>query len=322
MNRTCGPTAIASAPQRIKHTLHRPLCARLLAWGALCLVLLSACTAAYTPVRPVHKIGLIAPFEGLYREDGYALLAGVRQAITECAPPGLDVVPLALDDSADPAQAARALQKLLLDPAVTAIVGPLALQAVSAVAPLMHERAWSTPHKPRQADGTLSLDALLAAIHAHTDSERVLVVSPPLPAVAAPTSDLPYLVLNNAGTAQELVRNKDAILWLDDPAQGAAWFATLRAHSNAPFFLGTAYGAEIFARHATRAPSAFWMHWQVVGYTPSSKQIAPDLPEFRQMSTEFAYHVSCAHIAYLAGTPIPELRAWRVDAVPFFAGTQ
>ena len=45
----------------------------------LFLILATGCT----PVRPVVKIGLIAPFEGLYRDSGYGALAAMRQKKTQ-----------------------------------------------------------------------------------------------------------------------------------------------------------------------------------------------------------------------------------------------
>ncbi len=74
------------------------------------------------------KIGLIAPFEGLYRESGYEALAAMRSAIADSPLPSqvrIDILPLALDDSADPQRSGRAAAKMLADPAVAAVVGPL-----------------------------------------------------------------------------------------------------------------------------------------------------------------------------------------------------
>src|SRR5688500_13064399 len=92
-------------------------------WGAFFLNLLAfLLVTGCTSIRPIIKIGLIAPFEGLYRQSGYTALDAMRQAMAECTPPGMDVLPLALDDSGDPARAQRAAQKLLIDPSVGAIV--------------------------------------------------------------------------------------------------------------------------------------------------------------------------------------------------------
>src|SRR3954463_1255363 len=51
------------------------------------MVFLSGCAS----IRPIVKIGLIAPFEGLYRQSGYDALDAMRQAMAECTPAGVDV---------------------------------------------------------------------------------------------------------------------------------------------------------------------------------------------------------------------------------------
>ena len=43
------------------------------------LLAVSSCTS----IRPVVKVGLIAPFEGLYRETGYAALDAVRRHVPQ-----------------------------------------------------------------------------------------------------------------------------------------------------------------------------------------------------------------------------------------------
>lgn len=116
--------------------------AQLRRWGVrlflpLCLVWLStACLPANTPrpssTPPVEKIGLIASFEGFYRETGYAALDGLRAAIDACTPadsfrthpPQPGYVPLALDDSHGPQSLPRTLAKLQIDPSVALILGP------------------------------------------------------------------------------------------------------------------------------------------------------------------------------------------------------
>ncbi len=112
MNRTCASTAIDRRRTRRLGRIATALLVMLFA-GASC-----------TAVRPVAKIGLIAPFEGLYRETGYEALDALRAAIEACAPAGVDVLPLALDDSNRPDNARRAAAKLLLDPTTAAVIGP------------------------------------------------------------------------------------------------------------------------------------------------------------------------------------------------------
>jgi hypothetical protein len=76
-------------------------------------LVLALLLAGCTDVRPVAKIGLIAPFEGLQRRTGYAALESMRQAIVETPASAIGVIPLALDDSADPLGHSRAAEKLL-----------------------------------------------------------------------------------------------------------------------------------------------------------------------------------------------------------------
>ena len=81
--------------------------------GAAIGIVLALLLAGCTDVRPVAKIGLIAPFEGLHRRSGYAALAAMRQAIVETPAGATGIIPLALDDAGDgdqvaPAQSAAA----------------------------------------------------------------------------------------------------------------------------------------------------------------------------------------------------------------------
>jgi hypothetical protein len=87
-------------------------------WVLILLLLLAGCTH----IRPVHKVALIAPFEGLYRERGYEALAALRAALSTCVPSGVAILPVALDDSGQSEKAARAAQNLLADPSVMAII--------------------------------------------------------------------------------------------------------------------------------------------------------------------------------------------------------
>ena len=61
------------------------------------LLFLTSCTST----RSVTKIGLVAPFEGLYRQTGYAALDAMRGAIGEAEGNAADILPLALDGHAD-----------------------------------------------------------------------------------------------------------------------------------------------------------------------------------------------------------------------------
>ncbi len=87
--------------------------------------------AADWPVntKPVVKIGLVAPFEGLYRPLGYEVLHAVKAAVSQCneegGAAGYMVELVALDDSNDPEQAAIQAKKMAIDPDVMGVIGGL-----------------------------------------------------------------------------------------------------------------------------------------------------------------------------------------------------
>jgi len=90
---------------------------------ALLLIGLSACAS----VRPVVKIGLVAPFEGRYRAIGYDAIYSARLAVREINEAGgiggYRVALVALDDRGDPELARETAAALAVDPAVVAVVG-------------------------------------------------------------------------------------------------------------------------------------------------------------------------------------------------------
>ena len=81
-----------------------------------------------------EKLVCWLPLKGLHRESGYAALSAMRTALADFPLKKVEAVPLALDTSADPAQARRAAAKMLRDDTVVAVVGPLQARQVSAVA--------------------------------------------------------------------------------------------------------------------------------------------------------------------------------------------
>jgi ABC-type branched-subunit amino acid transport system substrate-binding protein len=89
-------------------------------------LLLAACTAS---TQPVVKIGLVAPFEGRYRQIGYEAIYAARLAIREInARGGIDghrIELVALDDRGEPEKAITAARQLALDPQVVVLVGHL-----------------------------------------------------------------------------------------------------------------------------------------------------------------------------------------------------
>lgn len=105
---------------------------------------------AYGAPRTV-KIGLVAPFEGLYRASGYEVLFAVKLALQERNQGeglhGYRVELVALNDFNDPAEAARQAQALVIDPDIVGVVGHLSSPTTEAALPVYQavELAVSVP---------------------------------------------------------------------------------------------------------------------------------------------------------------------------------
>ena len=97
---------------------------------AACLVaclLLSSC-AFPGSVEPAVKIGLCAPFEGLYRDLGYEVLYATRLAVRERNAMGgvagrYLVELVALNDFNEPQEAAQQAREMAVDPGVLGVIG-------------------------------------------------------------------------------------------------------------------------------------------------------------------------------------------------------
>ncbi|MCR4407640.1 MAG: branched-chain amino acid ABC transporter substrate-binding protein [Anaerolineae bacterium] len=104
----------------------------------LLLLTMSACRFPGS-TRPVVKIGLVAPFEGLYRPLGYDALYGVKLAVRERNAAGgvggAMVELVALDDHFDPARAADVAREMAIDPDVMGVIGPLSSAMALAAQP-------------------------------------------------------------------------------------------------------------------------------------------------------------------------------------------
>ena len=106
------------------------------ALGALlALGLLAACVPV---ARPAVKIGLVGPFEGRYRDTGYAVIYGARLAVREANQRGVGgygLELLSLDDSGEAGMAATQARKMATDPQVVAVVGHWLDETTLAAAP-------------------------------------------------------------------------------------------------------------------------------------------------------------------------------------------
>ncbi len=104
-------------------------------WWMAVLLALAGCSLPGS-TRPVVKIGLVAPFEGLYRAVGYDALYAVKLAVrqrNEAGGVGGYMVELvALNDGNDPTEAALQAREMAVDPAVVGVVGHFSAEATMA----------------------------------------------------------------------------------------------------------------------------------------------------------------------------------------------
>ncbi len=302
-----------------------------------CLFVTLIMPAACTSVRPLAKIGLIAPFEGLYRQQGYEALAAMRSALTECSlSAGVDVLPLALDDSTDPATARRAMEKLLIDPAVKATIGPLTPAIAGSIAPITatNTSLWIVPTMISQAGtfadparGTAWATGLLEAIAASARSQgakRLMIVglSSAWPQLAAiqpgQYAGLPVTYISEAGQALTVVETGDTVLWLGSPAEGARFFGSLRySQPSVPFWMGPQGGDPVFAGRAAVAGPIYRATWSDDGYQPWATSHSPvDSGRISSLSSDLRcagkdYESITKHTGAVASTALSARPGWR-----------
>ncbi len=105
---------------------------------------------------PVVKIGLVAPFEGLGRPLGYAVLPAVKSAIAEANASGrlgrYRIALVALNDDLDPRAAARQAQALVYDADVAAVLGPFDQVTAGSAVPILARAGVSVLAAAPQAD--------------------------------------------------------------------------------------------------------------------------------------------------------------------------
>jgi branched-chain amino acid transport system substrate-binding protein len=93
--------------------------------------------------QPTVKIGLVAPFEGLYRPLGYEALYAAKLALGERneqgGVAGYLVELVALNDDQDPESAAQRAREMAVDPAIVGVIGHLGEETTVAVMPVYEE---------------------------------------------------------------------------------------------------------------------------------------------------------------------------------------
>lgn len=237
-----------------------------------CAGLLAGCT----DVRPTIKIGVLAPFEGLHRRSGYATLAAVRAAIQDFSYAEAGILPLAVDDGAQPAAAVRAAQKLLADPRVAAVVGPLSPALADAVGPAVSaaQAPWHQPYSMAGEDWAGGLVRAAAGL-AQAQGAAGLVL-------AGWTPGWPRLDARQWSAAVEFpvrlddepggVSGQEVVFWMGSPEDGAAYLQQLRKRQPAAIFvLGPQGENPVFVERLPASDEGrdrvYWTVWTDAGYT-------------------------------------------------------
>ncbi|GIV67229.1 ABC transporter substrate-binding protein [Caldilinea sp.] len=294
-------------------------------WRSAILLLfaIAILSAACRDVRPVVKIGLIAPFEGLYRRTGYEALTAMRQAIAETPSREMAVVPLALDDSATPERARRAAQKLLVDPQVRSIVGPLAPALTAAVADVLSDAGvpWFVPYAVEPEGGFASAlhsiawaDDLLAAVGAavrRQGAASLALAGDPSgwpawdEARGSAIAGLPTRFLHDDVAS---LRPDEAIFWLGAADEAAAFLnATPSAGAGAPFWLGPVGGDPVLTERLETDRKLYWLTWSNSHYTDRVMGRDPMAP-----AALLTYEATRAALDAAMRTETVPARPWRV----------
>jgi len=291
-------------------------------WLGAALLLLAACT----DVRPVAKIGLIAPFEGLYRRTGYTALEQSRAAIAGAPADQMALIPLALDNSADPQRSLRAAQKLLVDPTVKAIVGPLA-PAQSAAAGAAIRAAgvpWIVPYAvdptggfadPATSDAWATELVAVAGSAARGQGAQVLALAGDATGWPTLTADewtavagMPAVLLTGAGYDMTNLTGDEAIFWLGAPDAAAAFVNRLRPlYPDMPVWIGQGGSDPVLTDLANIDRKLYWLAWSNPHYNGWAAQHTSPTPD-----AFLVYQATQAAIDAVRGAAT-STEAWHVE---------
>jgi len=150
------PTRRCATPESSRQTGGLKPALRLAVLHLACALALIGCApGAYGSTRPLIKIGLAAPFEGLERPLGYEALQGVKLALAQRnaagGVAGAMVELVALNDSARPDEARLQAREFAADPAVLGVITGWSGDMAAAALPIYRQEGiavvvpWSVP---------------------------------------------------------------------------------------------------------------------------------------------------------------------------------
>lgn len=224
-------------------------------------VALSGC---YGSTRPVVKIGLIAPFEELYRADGYEALNAVKLAVNQRnaagGVAGRQVALVALNDNGRPDEARTQAANIAVDADVLGVIGPIkAGSSPAGQAMTAQQLPWIALTELSQTElaGGFSLalaPELLAgmaveSLKAQPGIDSVLVLTDRQEArAAAEAVGATVRVLPLAAAGQVTPVPGEGVVWLGDAEQGARLASALG--SEAILMGGSELGSHMLAGRA------------------------------------------------------------------------
>lgn len=284
---------------------------------------------SWTETPPVAKIGLVAPFEGLYRQTGYAALGGLRAAIADAPARSPALLPLALDDGGAPDLAARATAKVLVDPTAQALIGPLRPDTAAAAAPLLavSPRLWLLPYRlpyppqPDEEDPSWAV-ALVQGVagFAQARGARGLVLAGVLPGWPEWSRIGPILQTPIPVRVDESplgVAAGEGVLWLGTAENGADYLAELWQEGPETAVWLAPWAADPVLVGRFEATGAAW------GPIFRAAWLGPDFPGWQADHPEQSHWVYLsdragrAAAAAIQGRDGPDFRDWALQEHPF-----
>ena len=201
------PTGRCATPESSLQTGGLKPALRLTVVHLACVLALIGCApGAYGSTRPLIKIGLAAPFEGLERPLGYEALQGVKLALAQRnaagGVAGAMVELVALNDSARPDEARLQAREFSADPAVLGVITGWSGDMAAAALPIYRQEGiavvvpWSVPGELADPTAGVVLLAADSRSIARALARRVTAASRRQVAVVGETAAVqPYLDL-------------------------------------------------------------------------------------------------------------------------------
>jgi branched-chain amino acid transport system substrate-binding protein len=238
----------------------------------LLLLALGGCTVPAS-TKPIVKVGLVAPFEGLYRPLGYEVLYAVKLAIRERnasgGVAGYMVELVALNDDNQPALAAQRAREMAVDPDVVGVIGHfsspttlaalqeyrwagLALVTSAAAADAVTDGGHPNVYRLCARNDRLGQEAARYAV-AELGAERLAILPGQqdlAQAFALAAADLGATVVSDVDADQQnwavqiVAQDPDLVFFTGDVVQGAGLIVQARHKGvDAPFLGGGDWGS-------------------------------------------------------------------------------